>query len=231
VPLGQNHARPRCTVALGPRPRRRLGPRAQRRAWPTATRGAAHVRSARPALAGPTSARDGAAHVGEVTAPGRASRHGWRQRHSGGGGANGGGRAPTTLRLPAGHGGGGDSSPELLVDGEGEKTGSAVAFFRRGGATVAGGGPVTARREGKVSSMLHGRRTARGELERRSPWTCSRRWRRSGRSDSEGRLRTGRRRGRDERCWDGRCEAVRTAAAARSERRCRDAGARSRQRF
>jgi hypothetical protein len=34
------------------------------------------------------------------------------------------------VRLPAGHGGGGDSSPELLVDGEGEKTGSAVALFR-----------------------------------------------------------------------------------------------------
>jgi hypothetical protein len=31
VPLGRNHARPRCTVALGPRPRRRLGPRARPR--------------------------------------------------------------------------------------------------------------------------------------------------------------------------------------------------------
>jgi hypothetical protein len=35
---------------------------------------------------------------------------------------------------------------------------------------VAGGGPATVRREGKVSSMLHGRRTARGELGQRSPW-------------------------------------------------------------
>jgi hypothetical protein len=60
------------------------------------------------------------------------------------------------VRLPAGHGEGGDSSPELLVDGEGEKTGSTAVFFRRGGATVAGGGPATARREGKVSLMLHG---------------------------------------------------------------------------
>jgi hypothetical protein len=51
-------------------------------------------------------------------------------------------------RLPVGHGGG-DSSPELLIDGEGEKTGSAVAFFRRGGATVAGGGPATMRRGGR----------------------------------------------------------------------------------
>jgi hypothetical protein len=33
------------------------------------------------------------------------------------------------VRLPAGHGEGGDSSPELLIDGEGKKTGSAVAFF------------------------------------------------------------------------------------------------------
>jgi hypothetical protein len=33
------------------------------------------------------------------------------------------------VRLPGGHGGGGDSSPELLVDGEGEKTGSVMAFF------------------------------------------------------------------------------------------------------
>jgi hypothetical protein len=54
---------------------------------------------------------------------------------------------------------------------------------------------------------------------------------RSGRSDSDDRLRTGRRRSRDEHCQDGRGEAVRTATAARSERRCRDAGAQSRQRF
>jgi hypothetical protein len=52
---------------------------------------------------------------------GRASwRSRWR-RYNGGGGANGGARAPTTERLLTGHGGGGDSSPELLVDGEGEK--------------------------------------------------------------------------------------------------------------
>jgi hypothetical protein len=88
------------------------------------------------------------------------------------------------VRLPAGHGGG-DSSSEVLVDGEGEKTGSAVAFFRQGGATVAGGGPSTARREGKVSSTLHGRRTATGELGRRSPWTCSQ-WRRWPDSDGCG---------------------------------------------
>jgi hypothetical protein len=30
VPLGQNQVRPRCTVARGPRPRRRLGPCARR---------------------------------------------------------------------------------------------------------------------------------------------------------------------------------------------------------
>jgi hypothetical protein len=68
----------------------------------------------------------------------------------------GGGRAPTAVRLPAGHGGEGDNSSELLVGGEGEKTGSAAVFFRRGGATVAGGGPAMGRREGEVSSMLHG---------------------------------------------------------------------------
>jgi hypothetical protein len=60
------------------------------------------------------------------------------------------------VRLPAGHGGGKNSSPELLVDGEGKNSGSAVAFLRRGGSTVAGGGPVTVRREGKVSLTLHG---------------------------------------------------------------------------
>jgi hypothetical protein len=109
------------------------------------------------------------------TAPGRALWRGRRRRHSGGGGANGGGRAPTMVRLPAGHGGGKNSSPELLVDGEGKNSTSAVAFLRRGGATMAGGGPAMVRREGKVSSTLHGRRTARGELGRRSPWTCSRR--------------------------------------------------------
>jgi hypothetical protein len=61
-----------------------------------------------------------------------------------------------TVSLPTGHGGRGDSSPELLVDGEGEKTGSTTAFFRRGGATVASGGPAMGRREGEVSSTLHG---------------------------------------------------------------------------
>jgi hypothetical protein len=100
------------------------------------------------------------------------------------------------VRLPAGHGGWNASSPELLVDGEEKKSGSAAAFLRRGGATVAGGGPATVRREGRVSSMLHGRRTMRGELGRRSPWSCSRRRRRPG---SDGRLRTGCRRGQDER--------------------------------
>jgi hypothetical protein len=123
--------------------------------------------------------------AGAVTAPGRASWHDRRRRHSGGDGANGGGRAPTTLRLPAGHGGRNASSPELLVDGEEKKSGSAAAFLRRGGATVAGGGPATVRREGRVSSTLHGRRTVRGELGRRSPWSCSRRRRRPG-SDGRG---------------------------------------------
>jgi hypothetical protein len=158
VPLDRNHTRPRCTVALGSRPRRRLGPRAQRR----------------------------------------------RQ-------------------------------PELLVDGEGKKYGSTTAFFRRGGATVAGGGPVTVGREGKVSSILHGRRTARGELGRRSPWTCSRQRRRPY-SDCRG-ARTatvgfGPGDGVIEMSAVGtgearRREAVRTAAASQSERRCRDAGVRS----
>jgi hypothetical protein len=162
VPLGRNHTRPRCTVALGSRPRRRLGPCAQRR----------------------------------------------RQ-------------------------------PDLLVDGEGKKYGSTTAFFRRGGATVAGGGPVTVRREGKVSSTLHGRRTAREELGRRSPWTCSRRRRRSYNDGRGARTATVGFRPDDgviETSVVGtgearRREAVRTAAASRSERRCRDVDVRSRQRF
>jgi hypothetical protein len=36
---------------------------------------------------------------------------------------------------------------------------------------VADDGPVMGRREGEVSSMLHGRQTVRGGLGRRSPWT------------------------------------------------------------
>jgi hypothetical protein len=48
---------------------------------------------------------------------------------------------------------------------------------------VAGGGPTTARREGRVSSTLHRRKTARGDLGRRSPWSCSRRRRRLGSDD------------------------------------------------
>jgi hypothetical protein len=36
---------------------------------------------------------------------------------------------------------------------------------------VAGDGPVMGRREGEVSSMLHGRQTVRGGLGRRSPCT------------------------------------------------------------
>jgi hypothetical protein len=112
----------------------------------------------------------------------------WRGRrwhHSGGDNANGGGRAPTTVRLPIGHGGRNASSPELLIDGEEKKSGSATAFLRRGGATVASGGPTMVRREGRVSSTLHGRRTARGELGRRSPWSCSR-WRRHPDRDGRG---------------------------------------------
>jgi hypothetical protein len=103
--------------------------------------GSAHVHSA--------CAAHSAAHTRAVTAVGRASWRGRRRRHSGGGGANGGGRAPTTVRLPARHGEGENSSPELLVDGEGEKTGSAAAFFRRGGAAVIGCGLAMGRREGR----------------------------------------------------------------------------------
>jgi hypothetical protein len=96
--------------------------------------GAARGRSARPTLAGPASAcaaRDGAARRTPERSP-LSERTSWRcrrRRHSGGGGANGGGRGPTAVRLPVGHGEGENSSPELLVDGEGEKTGSVVAFF------------------------------------------------------------------------------------------------------
>jgi hypothetical protein len=157
LPLGRNHARPNCTVALGPRSRRQLGPRAQH-AWPAFTALARPVGAAGglrlPGRPRPT--RRSATHVGAFTAPGCASRRGRRRCHSGRGGANGDGRAPTAVRLPAGHGGGENSSPELHVDGEEKKTGLAAAFFQRGGATVAGGGPAMGRREGEVSSTLHG---------------------------------------------------------------------------
>jgi hypothetical protein len=132
------------------------------------------------------------------------------------------------VRLPAGHVGGKNSSPELLVDGEGKNSGSAAAFLRRGGATVVGGGPATVRREGKVSSTLHGRRTTRGELGRRSPWAKLT-------TASDGRIAMGFRHGGGTASDSGggavgtgevrRREAARTAAAARSERRCRDADA------
>jgi hypothetical protein len=168
VPLGRNRARPRCTVRGAARGHAGHGPR---------PRGCGLRSLGQPRPTRPATARRSAAHVGAVTAPAHASRRGWRRRHNGGDGANGGGRAPTRVRLPAGHGGRNASSPELLVDGEEKKSDSAAASLRRGGATVAGGGPVTARREGRVRSTLHGRRTARGELGRRSPWSCSR-WRR-----------------------------------------------------
>jgi hypothetical protein len=166
-----------------------------------------------------------------IFGPGRASRHGRRRRHSGGGGANGGGRAPTTVRLPAGHWGGENSSPELLVDGEGKKSSSAVAFFRRGGATVACGGPATVRREGKVSSTLHGRRTARGELGRRSPWTKLA-------TTLDGRTAAGFGHGGGA-ASDSGYDAVRTGrgdsdsggGAVGTARRCRDTGMRFRQRI
>jgi hypothetical protein len=78
--------------------------------------GAVRVRSVRPALTEPASAS--ATHARAVTAPRHASRCKWRWL------------IPTTVRLPAGHGEGEDSSPERFIDGEGEETGSAVAFFR-----------------------------------------------------------------------------------------------------
>jgi hypothetical protein len=72
---------------------------------------------------------------------------------------------------------------------------------------VAGGGPVTGRREGEVSSMLHERKMVRGGS---APLTVgvlttaeAARQQRSRRSASDGRLQTRRQRGRDERCRDG----------------------------
>jgi hypothetical protein len=147
-PMPAVSARPTHTVrAHGPRPR---------------GRGLCSLRRPRPAR--PATARRSVAYAGAVTAPRRESRCGRWRRHSGGDGTNGGGRAPTTVKLPGGHGGWNASSPELLVDGEEKKSGSVVAFLRRGVAMVAGGGPTTVRREGRVSSVLHGRRTVRGEL-------------------------------------------------------------------
>jgi hypothetical protein len=126
------------------------------------------------------------------------------------------------VRLPAGHVGGKNSSPKLLVDGEGKNSGLAAAFLRRGGATVVGGGPAMVRQEGKVSSTLHGRRTARGELGRRSPWAKLA-------TASDGRTTTGFGHGGgvasdngDDAVGTGearRCEVARTAAAARSGHR------------
>jgi hypothetical protein len=73
---------------------------------------------------------------------------------------------------------------------------------------VAGGGPVTGRREGEVSSMLHEQKMARGGS---APLTVgvlttvkAAGQQRSGRSDSDGRLQTEQRR-----CRDGQGEARR----------------------
>jgi hypothetical protein len=182
--LGRNHARPRCTVALGPRPQCRLGPRAQpvRGPWPRVhgpwPRGRGLRSLGRPRPAWPATARRSAAHTGAVTAPVRASWRGRRRCHSGGDGASGGGRAPTTVRLPAGHEGRHASSSELRVDGEEKKFGSAAASPRRGGATVVGGGPATARRERRVSSSSTGEERRGEAVGRRSPWRNSRRRRR-----------------------------------------------------
>jgi hypothetical protein len=135
VPLGQILARPSCTVAWGPRAQSMHGPqpRGARPAITTLVRPVCTARGlcspGRPRPVRPATARHSVAPARVVTALGRASRRGRRRCHSGRGGANGGGRAPTTLRLPAGHAGGENSSPELLVDGEGKKSGSTVAFF------------------------------------------------------------------------------------------------------
>jgi hypothetical protein len=73
-----------------------------------------------------------------------------------------------------------------------------------------------------VSSTLHGRRTTRGELGRRSPWTKLA-------TASDGRTTAGFRHGGSAASDSGdgavgteRGEAVRTAAAVRSERRGRN---------
>jgi hypothetical protein len=99
-----------------------LGPVAQSRVAHAHSVGSACVHSAHgPRLSGPASAcadGDGAAWRASARRSGHCSPG---ARRSVGGGANGSARAPTAERLPAGHGGGGDSSPELLVDGEGEK--------------------------------------------------------------------------------------------------------------
>jgi hypothetical protein len=175
-----------------------------------------------------------AAHTRAITAVGRASRRSRQRCHSGGGGANGGGRAPTTVRLPARHGEGENSSPELLVDGEGEQTSLAAAFFRRGGATVVGCGPAMGRREGEVSSTLHGWKTTRGGLRRRSPWTNLATAETAGQrrpSDTDGGVASDSGGGAvgTER---GEARRVRQPVVTRpvgTGRRCQDAGARSRQ--
>jgi hypothetical protein len=196
--------------AGGPRSRRWRGPCAQC---------AAYACRAGLGLCGP---RRRSAHVGAVTAPRHVSRRGQLQRHSGGGGANGGGRAPTTVRLPVGHGGGEDSSPELLVDGEGKKSGSTVVFFPsrwgyggrwRSCDGVEGG-------EGELDAP----RKRNDERKARATLTVDETRDGGGRPDID-EIRTWRRRGfgqRRRRGRDGarRGEAVGTAAAARSERRC-----------
>jgi hypothetical protein len=85
---------------------------------------------------------------------------------------------------------------------------------------VAGGGPATVRREGKVSSTLHEKETTRGRLGRRSLWMKLA-------TAEDGRTVTGYGYGGgaasdsgDGTVGMGRGEAVQTAAAARSERRC-----------
>jgi hypothetical protein len=166
--------------------------------------GAARVRSAQPALDGPASAcwaRDDAAHAGAVTAPRCTSRRGRRRRHSGGGGANGGGRAPTTVRLPDGHGGGVDSSPELLVDGEGKKFGSAATFFL----TRWGYGGRRRSYDGEEGGEgeLDAPRKRNGERKAQATLTVDETCDDGGRPDSDG-IQTRRRCGFRHRRWRGR---------------------------
>jgi hypothetical protein len=125
-----------------------------------------------PQLAGPASAyaaRDGVAR--------RVVRRGRQRCYSGGGGAKDGARATTAERLLAGHGGGGDSSPELHVDGAGEKNRIGGGVLQRGEGS-GGRRWSCVRVEGEGARLNIPRKKKQQEgLGFRSPWKSSRWWR------------------------------------------------------
>jgi hypothetical protein len=149
MPLGRIRAQPSCTVHVA-----HAHSAGSARCTTRAARGLpGWPRPVRPTMARRGTVRERTPERSPLS--GRASQRGRWRHYSGGGGANDGARAPTAERLPAEHGGGGDRSPELLVDGEGEKKRIGGGVLR----PVADGGPAMGRSE-RISA--DGRREKRG---------------------------------------------------------------------